>query len=169
MNGPDQPKTKLLLADANILIDLAQAGGLGLIGDLVRFGLAEIFVPRAVYDEVSREVTETQVADLGITILSVTEELTEQALAYPDDRLSPQDRVLLLMAVENGYGAWTNDKKLRANCKLRNVPIYWEFEILRELVVSGHLGKNALVALARKVDEFNPYQKGVADDLEKNL
>ena len=34
----DQPQRKLLLADANIFIDLVQAGGLGLIGDIVRFG-----------------------------------------------------------------------------------------------------------------------------------
>ena len=169
MNDSDQPKTKLLLADANILIDLARAGGLGLIGELIHHALAEVFIPRTIYDEVASEVSETQIAELGITILSVTTELTDRALAYPDTRLSPPDRVLLLMALENGYGAWTNDKKLRAKCKLQNVPIYWEFEILRELVANGHLAKETLVALARKVDECNPYEKGVADDLEKRL
>ena len=46
----DQPQRKLLLADANIFIDLVQAGGLGLIGDIVRFGIASIYVPRTIYD-----------------------------------------------------------------------------------------------------------------------
>lgn len=169
MNDADQPKTKLLLADANILIDLAKADSLGLIGDLIRHALAEVYIPRTIYDEVAFEVSETQIAELGITILSVAKELTARALAYPDVCLSPPDRVLLLMASENGYGAWTNDKKLRANCRLMNVSVYQEFEILRELVTNGYLAKEALVAIARKVDESNPYEKGVADDLEKTL
>lgn len=169
MSDADQPETKLLLADANILIDLAQSDGLGLIGDLIRHGIAEVYVPRTIYDEVASEVSETQIADLGITILSVTGDMTARALAYPDTRLSPQDRVLLLLAIENGYGAWTNDRKLRANCRLKNVPIYWEFEILRELVTNGRLAKDAFVALVRKIANCNPYLKGVANDIENTL
>ena len=169
MSDADQPRTVLLLADANILIDLAQAGGLELIGELARHQIAEVYVPRAIYDEVASEVSETEIVELGITILAVSQELTMRALAYPDARLSPSDRVLLLTAVENGYCVWTNDKRLRANCRLKDVAVYWEFEALRELVTHGHLAKEALVSLARKVADNNPFMKGVADDIEHAL
>ena len=169
MTDAGQSRTALLLADANILIDLAQAGGLGLIGELSRHRIAEVYVPRTIYDEVATEVSETEIADLGITILAVSRELTARALAYPDARLSPSDRELLLMAVENGYGVWTNDKRLRANCERNGVAVYWEFEALLNLVSLGHLAKDALVALARKVADNNPYLKGIADDMENAL
>lgn len=65
----DQPQRKLRLADANIFIDLVQAGGVGLIGDIVRFGIASIYVPRTIYDEISSEVSEVDIASLGITTL----------------------------------------------------------------------------------------------------
>ena len=169
MNEADQSPTRLLLADANILIDLAQAGGLGLIGDLIRFGLAEIFVPRVIYDEVSTEVSETQVVELGITILPVSVDLSRRVLEYPDRALSRPDRTLLLLAMEAGYGVWSNDRRLRSNCVDKGVAVYWEFQLLGELVKTGRLAKRVLVELARKVETINVFQKGVADDLEKKL
>ena len=169
MREADQPRRKLLLADANILIDLVQAGGVRLIGDLVRFGIAEVHVPRTIYDEVSREISESKVVSLGITILPVTEDLSRKVLAYPDRRLSRPDRALLLMAKEMGYGVWSNDRILRANCVKQGVEVFWEFQVLLELVTRGHLTKEALVALARAVGEKNIFMKEVADDLANEL
>ena len=161
---------KLLLADANIIIDLVQVGGLGLIGDLIRFGIAEIFMPRTVYDEVAKEVSESQIAELGITILPVQASVAIRVLEYPDQKLSRPDRTLLLLAVDNGYGVWSNDKRLRANCADKGVDVYWEFQLLSELVTTGHLAKATLIDFARKVEEVNAFQKkGFADDLANKL
>ena len=160
---------KLLLADANILIDLAQAGALALIGDLVRFGIAEIFVPRTIYDEVSSEISEAQVAELGITILPVTESLSRRVLEYPDKHLSRPDRSLLLLAVDNGYGVWSNDKRLRSNCMDKGVSVYWEFQLLSELVTTGHLAKATLIDIACKVETSNIFLRGISAGLEEKL
>ena len=165
----DQPQRKLLLADANIFIDLVQAGGLGLIGDIVRFGIASIYVPRTIYDEISSEVSEVDIVCLGITILPATEDMARRVVAYPDKRLSRPDRTVLLMAEDNGFGVWSNDRRLRDNCKERNIPVYWEFQLLCELVKRGFVEKSALVGLARSVADINEFVKGVAETLESEL
>lgn len=165
----DQPQRKLLLADANIFIDLVQAGGLGLIGDIMRFGIADIYVPRTIYDEISSEVSEVDIVGLGITILPVTEDMARRVVAYPDKRLSRPDKTLLLMAEDNGLGVWSNDRRLRDNCKEKNIPVYWEFQLLRELVTRGFMEKSTLVGLARSVANINEFVKGVAEILESEL
>ena len=165
----DQSQRKLLLADANIFIDLVQVGGLGLIGDIVRFGIASIYVPRTIYDEISTEVSEADVANLGITILPATEDLARRVIAYPDKRLSRPDRTLLLMAEDNGFGVWSNDRRLRANCQEKNIPVYWEFQLLRELVTGGFVEKSTLIGLARSVANINEFMKGVAETLKSEL
>ena len=165
----DQLQRKLLLADANIFIDLAQAGGLKLVGDLIRLGIADIYVPRTIYDEISSEVSESDIVNLGITILPATEALARRVLAYPDRRLSRPDRTLLLMAEDNGFGIWSNDRRLRANCEEKNIPVYWEFQLLRELVVHGAIEKATLIQLARTVENINAFMKGVAETLESEL
>ena len=165
----DQPQRKLLLADANIFIDLVQAGGLGLIGDIVRFGIASIYVLRTIYDEISSEVSEVDIASLGITILPVTEGMARRVIVYPDKRLSRPDRTLLLMAEDNGFGIWSNDRRLRANCEEKSIPVYWEFQLLRELVTRGFMEKSTLVGLARSVANINEFVKGVAETLESEL
>ena len=163
----DQPQRKLLLADANIFIDLVQAGGLGLIGDIVRFGIASIYVPRTIYDEISSEVSEVDIASLGITILPVTEGMARRVIAYPDKRLSRQDRPLLLMAEANGLCLWSNYRRLRTKRKEKSNQVYWEIQLLRELVTRGFMEKSTLVGLARSVANINEFVKGVAETLAR--
>ena len=140
-----------------------------MIGDIVRFGIACIYVPRTIYDEISSEVSEVDIASLGITILPATEDMARRVVAYPDKRLSRPDRTLLLMAEDNGFGVWSNDRRLRDNCKERDIPVYWEFQLLRELVTRGFMEKSALVDLARSVADINEFVKGVAETLESEL
>lgn len=161
----DENPCRLILADANILIDLCQVGALDVIGALSRRGIAEILIPRTVYDEVSSLVPETRIAELGITILPVTKEQTIRVLAYQDRRLSAPDRALLLMAEAEGYGVWTNDRRLRENCKVRGVDVWWEFQLLKRLVAVGALGMEALLDIARRVENVNPFMKGISQRL----
>ena len=48
-------------------------------------------------------------------------------------------------------------------------PVYWEFQLLRELVTRGFMEKSALVGLARSVADINEFVKGVAETLESEL
>lgn len=163
---------RLLLTDANVLIDLASVeGGMGLVGDLIRLGIAEVYLPRAIYDEIEPMISEEEVLRLGITILPVTEATTRAAQAYPDAKLSMQDRTLLAIAIEREFAVWSNDVRLRTNCSKNGVPIFWEFEILCKLVVRGFVGKEQLIAVARAVESVNRYirLKEVSKRLEAEL
>lgn len=166
---PDQSSIKLLLADANILIDLFLADALGLIGELSHYGIAKIFIPRVIYDEVSTQISESCIVELGITILPVTVELSQRVLDYPDQRLSVPDRSLLLMAEAESFGVWTNDRRLRANCINRGVEVWWEFQLLKELVVVGGLDRDALFAVAKRIEELNPFMRGLKEKLQSEM
>ena len=162
---PDSGRLEILLADANVLIDLLSANALGLVGDLIRHDLAAVYLPRIVYDEVSAVITESQIADLGITILPVEIALMERVAKYHDKRLSYPDRSLLLMAKDNGYTVWSNDKRLRENCDANGVRVLWEFEVLRRLVERDFMSAADLVAVAARVEETNPYLSGITERL----
>jgi len=162
---PDSGRLEILLADANVLIDLLSANALGLVGDLIRHDLAAVYLPRIVYDEVSTVITESQIADLGITILPVEIALMERVAQYHDTRLSYPDRSLLLLAKDRGYAVWSNDKRLRENCDENGVRTLWEFEVLRWLVERDFMSAADLVAVAARVEEANPYLSGITERL----
>ena len=162
---PDSGRLEILLADANVLIDLLSANALGLVGDLIRHDLAAVYLPRIVYDEVSTVITESQIADLGITILPVEIALMERVAQYHDTRLSYPDRSLLLLAKDRGYAVWSNDKRLRENCDENGVRTLWEFEVLRWLVERDFMSAADLVAVAERVEATNPYLSGITERL----
>lgn len=162
---PDSGRLEILLADANVLIDLHSANALELIGDLIRHDLATVYLPRIVYDEVNSVITESQIADLGITILPVEIALMARVAAYHDTRLSYPDRSLLLMAKDKGYTVWSNDRRLRANCGANGVRVLWEFEVLRRLVDRDFISAADLIAVAARVEETNPYLAGITEGL----
>ena len=162
---PDNERMEILLADANVLIDLLNANALGLVGDLVRHDLATVYLPRIVYDEVSAVITESQIANLGITILPVEIALMERVVRYRDTRLSFPDRSLLLLAKDKSYTVWSNDRRLRENCVANGVRVLWEFEVLRRLVERDFMSAADLVAVAARVEEINPYLSGVTERL----
>lgn len=162
---PDNGRLEILLADANVLIDLLHADALSLVGDLVRNDIATVYLPRIVYDEVSTVISESQIADLGITILPVEIALMERVAQYHDTRLSYPDRSLLLMAKDRDYAVWSNDRRLRENCDENGVRALWEFEVLRWLVERDFMSAADLVAVAERVEETNPYLSGITERL----
>ena len=165
MNG----RLEILLADANVLIDLLSAGALGLVGELIRHDIATVHLPRIVYDEVSSVISESQISELGITILPVEIALMERVFQYRDTRLSYPDRSLLLLAKDKGYAVWSNDKRLRENCDENGVRALWEFEVLRWLVERDFISAADLVSVAERVEETNPYLAGITERLRSLL
>ena len=166
---PDNARLEVLLADANVLIDLLNANALGLVGDLIRHDIATVYLPRIVYDEVSTVISESQIAELGITILPVEIALMERVAKYHDTRLSYPDRSLLLLAKDRGYAVWSNDKRLRENCNENGVRALWEFEVLRGLVERDFMSAVDLVAVAERVEDTNPYLSGITERLRNLL
>ena len=166
---PDNARLEVLLADANVLIDLLHANALGLVGDLIRHDIATVYLPRIVYDEISTVISESQIAELGITILPVEIALMERVAQYHDTRLSYPDRSLLLLAKDRGYAVWSNDKRLRENCNENGVRALWEFEVLRGLVERDFMSAADLVAVAERVEDTNPYLSGITERLRNLL
>lgn len=162
----DGSVSRWLIADANILIDLVQAGGLDMIRLLTRHQLAEVVMPRCVFDEISQEITETDILKIGIRLLPATIELIAKVGAMEERRLSRQDKTILLLAKENGYAVWTNDKALGKCCKAHGIACFREFAVLKQLARRGFVAKDALLELAQRVEAVNPVMKGVSERLK---
>ena len=162
-------RLEILLADANVLIDLLNADALGLVGELVRHDIVAVYLPRIVYDEVSAVISEDRIAELGVTILPVEISLMERVAQYHDKRLSAPDSSLLLIAKDKGYTVWSNDRRLRENCGENGVRAVWEFEALRWLVDRDFMSAADLVAVAVRVEESNPYLSGITEKLRSIL
>ncbi len=162
-------RLEILLADANVLIDLLNADALWLVGELVRHDIATVYLPRIVYDEVSTVISENRIADLGVTVLPVEISLMERVIQYHDKRLSVPDRSLLLLAKDKGYTVWSNDRRLRENCGENGIRVVWEFEALRWLVDRDFMSAADLVSVAERVEETNPYLSGITERLRSIL
>ena len=165
---PDVPK-KYLIADANILIDLSQAGRLDMIQTLIRQQLVEIVMPRCVFDEISNEVTENDIYELGITLAPTTPDIYVKITRMTERGLSRQDKTVLLIAEKKGYAVWTNDRQLGKSCSARGIKVFREFAILKILYEHGLISKDALLDVARCVEALNPLMKGICQRLTAEL
>jgi len=154
----------LLVSDACVLIDLAKAEALGLLADMIRNGIAEIYVPKEVLDEVKKEVSEDVLLALGVKRVEKTwQEAMELVELYEQKFLpSEADCLLYILGLHHGLTIWTNDKTLRKKSSLNGVPISWCFEELAKLVESGLRTVDEIVAVAKRVEETNNYQKGLS-------
>lgn len=163
MQTPDKPSISLLISDACVLIDLAKAEALGLLADMVRNGIAEIYVPKEVLNEVEKEVPESVLLALGVRRIEKTwQEAMELVELYERKFLpSEADCLLYVLALHHGLTIWTNDKDLRKKSSLSGVSVSWCFEELVELVEFGFRTADEIVAVAKRVEETNSFQKGL--------
>lgn len=160
----------LLLTDANIVIDLAHAGALGLILKLAQSGIGEVLMPRIVFDE-ANELTESNVADYGIRLLPVGLDLLDRAQNSGEKRLSVQDQIIMMIADHDDrpYTVWTNDRLLRTSCGKRGISVAWCFEVLVKLVEAKAITGQELMSVAKAIEKTNPYQKGICVRLQNLL
>jgi rRNA-processing protein FCF1 len=150
MSESEHPR--LIITDANILIDYASCGMevLTLVSEYV----APMVVPDLVLQE-ARTITREQVEKAGVVVVE-----TPLALLAPDPhaskRLSTQDRVCLQMASANGWTCATNDRVLRNACQARDVPLVWGLELMAELVDLGVLPLTQAWNVGKKMHQVNP-------------
>ena len=161
----------LLVSDACVLIDLAKAEALGLLADMIRNGIAEIYVPKEVLDEVEKEVSESVLLALGVKRIEKTwQEAMELVELYEREFLpSEADCLLYILGLHHGLTIWTNDTALRKKSSLSGVPISWCFEELAKLVEFGLRTADEIVAVAKRVEETNSFQKGLSARVRTRL
>lgn len=156
MSQAKMKTTKLLVIDANVLIDFAEADVTILA--LVVKHIGTVYVPRPLLREV-QQLDESQCAELGLIVVDPElGQLTE--VASPRGRLSFEDQLCLVMGRDNGWTCVTNDKRLRQECAACGVNVLWGLQLLIGLVEHGALGASHAIELAERIQRINPYITG---------
>ena len=145
--------TRLLLVDANVLIDYVKSE-LSVLGLAARH-LGEVYVLSTVLDEVDG-LDADDCARLGIRVF---EPALADVIAAARKRgaLSTQDHLCLILARRQGWTCVTNDGALRRACLLEQVPVLWGLQMMLELVRMGQLSGEDAIAVANDIHRTNPF------------
>lgn len=145
---------RLLLADADVLIDYAEA-------DLEILALVSRYVGRVkvvdiVLDEEVRQISR---ADCGRLELEVIETEAEQVLRAQENRssLSLKDCLCLVVARELGYELISNDRALRRRCEEEGIAVSWGLALMLDLLQGKHLSLKRALITARAIHVNNPH------------
>ena len=144
---------RLILTDANILIDYCSVG-LEIL-QLVSEHLAPVVVPDVVFREV-RDLTEDRATSFGITVVETPLPLLDAAQMVSSKRLSFEDRVCLEMAELKRWTCATNDKTLKRECDARGISTVWGLELMIRLVDSDVLTPQRAQSAALQIHQLNP-------------
>lgn len=142
---------RFLVVDACVLIDFAKVDPA--IITLVSRHIGEVHVATPVFEEVD-DIDAAMAASLGIKLYEPSLDMAAAA-AGAKGRLSFQDRLCLAIAKAEGWTCVSNDKPLRAQCKVEKVPVLWELEVLALLVDARALTAAAARDLAKTIAQTN--------------
>ncbi|MDY0297462.1 MAG: hypothetical protein RB296_09105 [Acidobacteriota bacterium] len=147
------PTTRLLLLDANVLIDYQESDFS--ILDLANRHLGKVYV----LTPVLAEVDGLDAGKCKESNLTVIEPELEQLILAGErkGRLSFNDNLCLIVAAAGGYTCVTSDKALRKACVEIGVPTIWGLEVMTELVRCRAMTAEAAVAVAEKIHAVNPH------------
>ncbi|MBU1086971.1 MAG: hypothetical protein KKD05_05560 [Candidatus Omnitrophica bacterium] len=139
---------KVLICDANILIDYAQANKR--IIHLATQNLYEIRVPLPVWAEVN-DLTDQEAKALGIKLAEPTlAQIIEVGQMY-GGQLSEEDNICFVMARDEKAICATNEKTLRKKCKKNGIEIMWGLEWMIELCQIKKLSVDSAEKVARQI------------------
>jgi len=129
---------RLLISDANILIDMEKGG-------ITRqlFQLDAVFaVPNTLYEEELRE-EHPQLPELGLRTLELTEETVawaaELVVRYRKTGASSNDLLALALARQEQTTLLTGDKKLRGVAKAEGIPVHGTPWLMGKMLDAGIL------------------------------
>lgn len=145
--------TKLLLMDANVLIDYRDSDleVLALVGRHV----GPVHVLSTILAEEVPGVGPEDCARLGLRVIEPELEHVMRAGATRG-RLSFGDHLCLIVAADGGYACVTNDRALRSACDAEQVETIWGLELMAMLVEQGILSAAGALTVAWKIHEANP-------------
>lgn len=149
---------ELLILDACVLIDFVDADPSILA--IVSKHVGTIHVASPVFEEVD-QLDPSTAQSLGIDVVEPELELLSEAVRTRG-RISVQDRLCFLLAKSKGWTCVSNDGHLRRVCVAEKVSVLWGLEMMGRAVEAGALPGDAAVAVARKIQESNPY---ITDDI----
>lgn len=145
-------KHGFLILDANVLIDFYRCNRE--IFRMVCTHIGQIYLAKPVFDEVTQIETH-HCTELGIVLIEPElEDLLEAGAKR--GRLSFQDHLCLILAKKHGLICVTNDKPLRKECTIEDVPLIWGIELICILVESGGLDIASAKSYLLKMQYDNP-------------
>lgn len=147
------PATKLLLVDANVLIDYQKSGRLCVL-TLASKHIGEVHIPVDVLKEV-QGMTDSHCKRLRLKIIDTATLELQQAVSDVPKKLSDVDKVCLAVSKEKGYICVTNDKALRATCEEHKVETMRGLRPMVLLVKKKKLSARKAVAIAKKIQKQN--------------
>ena len=147
------PATRVLLLDANVLIDY-QKSDFSIL-DLANRHLGKVHVLTSILSEVDGLDAE-MCKERDLTVIEP--ELDQLILAGErKGRLSFNDGLCLIVAAADGYTCVTNDRALRKACVEMKVPTIWGLEIMTELVRCRAMTAEVAMEVAEKIHVVNPH------------
>lgn len=146
------PRPKLLILDADVLIDYANSE-LRVLGLAARH-LGPVHIAKPLLAEVE-QLSESDCAALGLNLVEPT---LEQLLEAGSQRgpLSFADRLCLILARDQGFICVSNDRRLRKECSTEGIRVLWGLELMVELVRLDRLHADKALRIAKAIHESNP-------------
>lgn len=145
-------KSRILIVDANVLIDYASTDEAVLA--LASAHLGEVVVPSPILSEVEA-LDEADCDRLGLRIVDPTLEQLLEA-ASQRGRLSFEDHVCLIIARDNGWTCVTSDGRLRAACAEVGIEVLWSLDLLVDLVRVEALPADDAITIASELHRLSP-------------
>lgn len=143
-----------LLTDACVLIDFCKEN-INLLG-LASQHIGQIIIPKPVLRKEVYQLTVEDCDRLGLSIYTPTIEQLERAI-IPRSGLSEQDKLCLVIAIDEGYSLFTNDTALLKAAKKENVDVHWGLEIVVRLAHKGILSHKEAFETARSICRRTPF------------
>lgn len=147
------PRIRLLLMDANVLIDYQQSDISVL--ELVSRHVGPVHVLATVLDEVDG-LDAADCERQGPTIVEPDlDHLTRAAVRRGG--LSFADHLCLQVAMERHFVCVTNDRALRRACGEEGVAVRWGLELMKDLVRDRAMPAADAIRVARAIHQGNPH------------
>ena len=147
-----------ILSDANVLIDYAVSAP-----DVIRLvskHVQKLYIAVPVVREVG-QLNQGDIEKLGMEIVEPTLQQIGQAVVIRQSNpsLSGQDAICFVLAKDNNWACFTNDKPLRKICYDNKITCIWGLEVMLKLVSAQKLTPQKAYKIACDIQSKNHYIK----------
>lgn len=132
----------ILLADANVLIDLGYVGGLGAFAALGAVEVLDVTLDECCHPRQPTLLEEIRAA--GIQVVTVQADWLSAAQAYRQGPLSWPDALCYFYAQTYQRVLLTNEKPLRQLCQQEGIPVHGTLWLVHELDQHGRIARATL-------------------------
>lgn len=148
---------RFMIMDACVLIDYMN--GESDLFRLISAHIGPIYIATPVLEEVDSIKSLEELEKLGLLPIEPEMEDVFKA-ANMDGRTSFQDNLCYLTAKRQSLTCVSNDRNLRTQCEISDIPILWGLELILELVKAGGLSKKEASHIAEEIHNSNPRHIG---------